>query len=168
MTGGAGAGAHQLPEENCCRVSRSGSLERRITGAGDTGSNKVMEAMMRFLMFIKHPERTELGEPPSALYAAIDNFIEETTKDGTLLDTGGLLPIAEGAEVRLADGKVTVVDGPFTEAKEVIGGWAMFQLHSKEEAVELAVRFMDLHAEHWPAFNGVSEVRQIAEPPTDE
>jgi hypothetical protein len=123
--------------------------------------------MMRFLMVIKHPERADLGEVPAALYAAMDNFIEETTKDGTLLDTGGLLSTAEGAEVRLADGKVTVVDGPFTEAKEVIGGYAMFQLHSKEEAVELACRFMDLHAEHWPEFNGVCEVRQLADPSPD-
>ena len=91
-------------------------------------------------------------------------FGEQATKDGTLLDTGGLLPSVAGTQVRVSNGKVTVTDGPFTESKEVIGGYAMFQLRSKEEAVEYARRFMELHVKHWPGFEGVSEVRQIAEP----
>jgi hypothetical protein len=120
---------------------------------------------MRFLTFIKSDESMPAGPPPPALFAAIDEFGQQATKDGTLLDTGGLLPSgAGGAQVRVADGKITVTDGPFTESKEVIGGYAMFQLRSKEEAVEQARRFMELHVKHWPGFEGVSEVRQIAEP----
>ena len=119
---------------------------------------------MRFLTFIKSDESLPAGPPPPELFAAIDEFGQQATKDGTLLDTGGLLPSVAGTQVRVSNGKVTVTDGPFTESKEVIGGYAMFQLRSKEEAVEYARRFMELHVKHWPGFEGVSEVRQIAEP----
>jgi hypothetical protein len=83
--------------------------------------------------------------------------------DGTLLEQGGLLPSAAGALVRVVNGTVTVLDGPFAEAREVIGGYALFQLHSKEEAIEMARRFMRAHAEHWPGVTAVCEVRQVAD-----
>ena len=69
-----------------------------------------------------------------------------------------------GARVRLSGGKVTVIDGPFTEAKEVIGGYAQFELKSKQEAIESAVAFMELHKKHWPGWEGETEVRQMFEP----
>ncbi|HEY2042349.1 MAG TPA: YciI family protein [Jatrophihabitans sp.] len=119
---------------------------------------------MRFLSMIKMDESKPFGEPPMSLYAAIAEFGEQAMKDGTLLEQGGLLPSASGALIRLADGKVTVIDGPFTEAKELIGGYAMFQARSKEEAVQQAKRFMDLHAEHWPGAEAVCEVRQVMDP----
>ena len=77
---------------------------------------------------------------------------------------GGLGPTALGVRVRLSGGKVTVTDGPFTEAKEVVGGYAQFELKSKEEAVESAVRFMELHKKHWPGWEGETEVRQMFGP----
>jgi hypothetical protein len=92
--------------------------------------------------------------------AGIAELGVRATMDGTLLDQGGLMPTATGAVVRVAGGKVTVVDGPFTEAKEVIGGYAMWQVRSKEEAVEAARRFMELHADLWPGY----EVRQVMDP----
>jgi hypothetical protein len=113
---------------------------------------------------IRSDETMPAGPPPPALLAAIAKAGEQAAKDGTLLDQGGLAPTAAGAEVRLAGGKVTVVDGPFTEAKEVVGGYAMWQLRTRDEAVEAARRFMELHAEHWPGFDGVCVVRQIMEP----
>jgi hypothetical protein len=119
---------------------------------------------MRFLTMIKTDETMPAGPPPAALFAAIGQLGEQATKDGTLLDQGGLLPRANGALVRLADGKVTIVDGPFTEAKELIGGYAMFQVRTREEAVEHARRFMQAHADHWPGVEAVCEVRQIMEP----
>ena len=69
--------------------------------------------------------------------------------------------------MRVSGGKVTVIDGPFAEAKELIGGYAMFQLRSKEEAIEAGRRFMQVHAEHWPGFEGSCEVRQIMAGPSD-
>jgi hypothetical protein len=116
---------------------------------------------MRFLMMIKMDESMPAGPPPPSLYAAIAEYGEQARKDGTLLEDGGLLPSSAGALVRLSDGRVTVIDGPFTEAKELIGGYAMLQLRSKEEAVERARQFMELHAEHWPSVTAVCEVRQI-------
>jgi hypothetical protein len=77
---------------------------------------------------------------------------------------GGLLPSAMGARVRIARGKLSVIDGPFAEAKEVVGGYAVYVASSKAEAIEQARRFMDLHLKHWPGWEGETELRQIYEP----
>ena len=117
---------------------------------------------MRFMTLIKGPENA--GPPPKGLLDAITKLGIEGTKNGTLIETGGLLPSAMGARVRLSAGKVTAADGPFAEAKEVVGGYAVFELKSKEEAVEAARRFMQLHKEHWPGWEGETEVRQLMTP----
>jgi hypothetical protein len=117
---------------------------------------------MRFMMIVKHPEMQ--GPPPKPLMDALTKLAEESTKAGTMLGNGGLGPTAQGARVRLSGGRVTVTDGPFTEAKEVVGGYAQFELKSKEEAVESAVRFMELHKKYWPEWEGETEVRQMFEP----
>ena len=117
---------------------------------------------MRFMMIVKHAEKQ--GPPPQSLMEAIGKLGEEETKAGKMLGTGGLTGTATGARVRLSGGKLTVTDGPFTEAKEVIGGYAQFELQSKEEAVESAVRFMELHKKHWPEWEGETEVRQMYGP----
>ena len=114
---------------------------------------------MRFMMIVKHAE--EQGPPPQQLMDAIAKLAEEEAKAGTMLGSGGLGPTAMGARVRLSGGKLTVIDGPFTEAREVVGGYAQFELKSKEEAVESAVRFMELHKKHWPGWEGETEVRQM-------
>src|SRR6202012_3491418 len=80
-------------------------------------------------------------------------------KAGRMIDSGGLMPVAMGAQVKIADGKLSVVDGPFVEAKELIGGYAIFELRDKEEAVAAAVEFMQLHKEHMPDWEGTCEVR---------
>jgi hypothetical protein len=116
---------------------------------------------MRFLTMVKMDESMPAGPPPPALFAAMDELAQRV--DSIMLDSGGLLPSAAGAQVRVTDGKVTVVDGPFAEAKEVIGGYAIFELRSKEDAIEQARQFMELHVKYWPGFEGVSEVRQIAD-----
>jgi hypothetical protein len=117
---------------------------------------------MRFMMIVKSAEKW--GFPPKELMDAIGKLSEEGVKSGTMLGSGGLLPTAKGSSVRLHGGKVTVIDGPFTEAKEVVGGYAQFELKSKEEAVVAAKRFMELHKIHWPGWEGETEVRQMYEP----
>jgi hypothetical protein len=117
---------------------------------------------MRFMMIVKHAENQ--GQPPKPLMDAIAKLAEDETKTGTMLGSGGLGPTALGARVRLSKGQVTVTDGPFTEAKEVVGGYAQFELKSKEQAVESAVRFMELHKKHWPGWEGETEVRQMYGP----
>jgi hypothetical protein len=114
---------------------------------------------MRFMMIVKHKEAQ--GMPPKELMDAIGKLTEEAIKDGTLLGNGGLLPTTAGASVRLSGGRVTVTDGPFTEAKEIIGGYALFELKSKQEAVEGARHFMELHKKHWPGWEGETEVREM-------
>ncbi len=117
---------------------------------------------MRFMMIVKSAEN--LGFPPKPLMDAIGKLSEDAVKAGTMIGSGGLLPTATGTRVRLSGGKVTVTDGPFTEAKEVVGGYAQFELKSKEEAIEGARRFMELHKEHWPGWEGETEIRQMFEP----
>lgn len=119
---------------------------------------------MKYLTFIRHPESYRQSGPPAALMEAMGKFVQRSLQDGTLVDTGGLLPSKDGARVRLAGGKVTVTDGPFTEAKEVIGGWAILEAASKAEAIRIATEFMELHRTHWPEFEGESEVRPMFEP----
>ena len=95
---------------------------------------------------------------------AIGKLSEEAVKAGTMVDSGGLVPTAMSTRVRLSRGQVNVIDGPFTETKEVIGGYAVFELKSKEEALEGALRFMELHKEHWPGWEGETEIRQMFGP----
>jgi hypothetical protein len=108
---------------------------------------------MRFLSIYMHPETNE--GPTPELMTEMGKLIEEMTKAGTLLATEGCLPTSKGARVRRAGKKLTVTDGPFTEAKEVIGGFALLQAKSKAEAIELTKRFLQV------AGDGECELRQI-------
>jgi len=117
---------------------------------------------MRFIMLVKHAEKQ--AAPPKELVDAMAILREEAIKAGTIRGSGGLAPTAQSTRVRLSGGQVRVIDGPFTEAKEIVGGYAEFELKSKEEAIEGAVRFMELHKKHWPGWEGETEVRQIFEP----
>ena len=117
---------------------------------------------MRYMMIVKHAEQQ--GPPPKALIDAIVKDGEEAAKSGTMLGSGGLCSTAQGARVRLSGGKVTVIDGPFTEAKEIIGGYAQFEMKSKQEGVEAAVSFMELHKKYWPGWEGETEVREMMDP----
>lgn len=117
---------------------------------------------MRFMMIVKHAENQ--GMPPKPLMDAITKLAEQETKSGTMLGSGGLGPTVYGARVRLSAGQVKVIDGPFTEAKEVIGGYAQFELKSREEAIASAVAFMELHKQHWPGWEGETEVRPMINP----
>jgi hypothetical protein len=132
-------------------------LVRRVIGHLEGGA-------MRYLTFIRHSESYRESPPPAALMEAMGKFVEKSLKDGTLVDTGGLLPSKDGVRVRLAKGKITVTDGPFTESKEVIGGWAIVNAASRAEAIRIATEFMELHRKHWPAFEGESEVRPMFDP----
>ena len=118
---------------------------------------------MKFMMLVKGAESQ--GPPPRALMEAIDRLSQEDPKDGMVrLDSGGLYPSAASTRVRVDGGRVVVIDGPFTEAKEVIGGYAIFEAPSRGAALEGARRFMQLHADLWPGWTGETEVRQLFEP----
>lgn len=116
---------------------------------------------MRFMMFIKHPEDYAGVAAPPALYEAMGQFISEQAQKGVFIDGAGLEPLANGTRVRLAGGTITVTDGPFAEAKEVVGGYAICEFPTREEAVALAREFMELHRKHWPGFEGECELRPL-------
>lgn len=119
---------------------------------------------MKYLTFIRSAESYRESPPPAALMEAMGEYVERSRRDGTLVDSGGLLPSSDGVRVRLAKGKITVTDGPFAESKEVIGGWAIVNVESKAEATRVAKEFMELHLKHWPGFQGESEVRAMFDP----
>ena len=121
---------------------------------------------MRFMYIVTSPQ-PDRGPSP-ALMEAMGKLADREIKAGRMLDTGGLLPIAmSGAQVSITDGKLGVVDGPFVESKELIGGYAIFELRDMAEAVAAAREFMQLHLEHMPGWEGTCEVRVLATPGVD-
>jgi hypothetical protein len=116
---------------------------------------------MKFLLLIKHSESYRNETIPQALMDAMGEFVGEGFKSGVLKDTAGLRPTAEGFRVRSSGNRLKVTDGPFTEAKEIVGGYAMIEVASREEAMKTARQFMEIHRLHWPAFEGECEVRQL-------
>ena len=117
--------------------------------------------MPRYYTFIRTDESMPFGPPPPSLFDAIGEMAEGALRDGTRIMTGGLAPSASGALVHLKDGKIDVVDGPFAEAKELIGGFALWELRNRDEAVEKSRQFLQLHLDHWPSFEGTVEVREV-------
>ena len=120
---------------------------------------------MRFMFIVKS---AHFAPPPPKLLEAMDKLADREIKAGRMLDNGGLTPLAAGAQVRVIDGRLSVVDGPFVEAKEVIGGYAVFELRNKEEALASAVEFMQLHKDLFPGWEGTCELRAFASAPHGE
>ena len=115
---------------------------------------------MRFLSMIRLDEKTG-RQPSEQLMQDMGKLIEELTREGKLVNTAGLRPTAEGKRVRLRKGKLFVTDGPFTETKEVIGGYAILEASSVQEAIELTKRFLAIHGAEWDI---ECEVRQMEGP----
>ena len=121
---------------------------------------------MRFMLIVKADPNYEAGRPPNpALLAAIGTLSEQMAKAGILLQSGGLLPSSKGARVRASGGKMTVTDGPFAETKELIGGFAILEAASKEEAIRLGKEFMQVHVDVLgQSYEGTLEVRPMFDP----
>lgn len=116
---------------------------------------------MKFMTLVKSAESA--GPPPQPLMDAIAKLGEEAARKGVMVDMGGLMPSAMGARVRLSGGTITVTDGPFAESREVVGGYAVFDVPSKEDAIYWTTRFMEVHKEHWKGWEGETEIRQLFE-----
>ncbi|RWP69255.1 MAG: hypothetical protein EOS20_21660 [Mesorhizobium sp.] len=116
---------------------------------------------MRFMSIVTS---AHAGPPTPELIEAMNKLANREIKAGRMVDMGGLTPVAMGAQVRIAEGKLSVIDGPFVEAKEVIGGYAIMEFRNKEEAVASAVEFMQLHKDFMPEWEGTCEVRAFAGP----
>ena len=122
---------------------------------------------MRFMMLVKANKDFEAGAAPNPeLMAAVAKLADEATGHGVLVTGGGLLPSSEGVRIRVAGGKTLVIDGPFAETKELVGGFAIFDLESREEAIESGRKFMQLHADILgPTYEGELEIRPMMDAP---
>ena len=121
--------------------------------------------MPRFMGFVKMEEG--IGAPPQALFDAMDKYIGEQSAAGRFLDGGGLFGTEDAVNFIARDGEVTRVDGPYAEAKEVVGGWAILQYDTVEDAVAGQQEFAELHATHWPEATVVATLRQISDGPPE-
>lgn len=117
---------------------------------------------MKFLMTISADPT--LAEPPESLYVEMGEYIQKQIEAGYVIDTGGLAPVEATTTVRLKDGEITVTDGPFAEAKEVVGGYALMEYATLEAAIEGAKEFLDLHRRHIPDYKCQTEIRQVFGP----
>ena len=117
---------------------------------------------MRYMVFVKMAE--DVGAPPDQLVQTMGKEMEQAFADGWMVDAGGLYPTGQSTEIRVSAGELTVTDGPYTEVKEVVGGYSVIEVRSQEEAVAAARRVAEIHQEHWPTWEGSVEVRRIAGP----
>lgn len=119
--------------------------------------------MPRFMGFVRMEEGG--GMPPQALFDAMDKYIGEQAANGHFLDGGGLYGTEDAVNFVVRKGETTRVDGPYAEAKEVVGGWALLQYDTLEEAIAGQQEFAELHATHWPECEMVATLRQISDEP---
>lgn len=115
--------------------------------------------MARYFTFIRASENQ--GSLPKGFDQAMEKFIEQHLQDGSLVQTAGLARTTQGVRIRMSKGKLTLTDGPFAEAKEVIGGYAILEAPTKEKAIEIGRAFMQLHLDYWPEFEGEAEIRHM-------
>ncbi|MGY1617960.1 YciI family protein [Geodermatophilus sp. SYSU D00691] len=116
---------------------------------------------MRYLTLLRAAQPST--PPPPELMEAIARLGQQATGSGALVDMGGLVPGAAGARVELTGGELIVSDGPFAEAREVVS-YAVYEVRSKEEAVEWGRRFLDLHRQHWPGYEATVDVLKVFGP----
>lgn len=121
--------------------------------------------MPRFMGFVRMEEG--IGTPPQALFEAMDKYIGEQAGAGHFLDGGGLFGTEDAVNFVVRKGETTRVDGPYAEAKEVVGGWALMHYDTLEEAIAEQERFAELHATYWPECSMVATLRQVAEGPDE-
>lgn len=119
--------------------------------------------MPRFMGFVRMEEN--IGTPPQALFDAMDVHIGERAAKGVFLDGGGLYGTEDAVNYIVRAGEISRVDGPYAEAKEVVGGWSIMQYDTREEAVTDLQAFAELHAKHWPEVTVISTLRQISDGP---
>jgi hypothetical protein len=115
---------------------------------------------MRFLSMVRSVEGGGKMPPPE-MFEEVEKWAEQAEKDGTMVLRGGLFPSAATVRVRLDDGQIRVLDGPYAEGKEVIGGFSVLELKSKQEAIDATVAFMELTRRLWPEWQGECELRQM-------
>nr|WP_295889932.1 YciI family protein [uncultured Devosia sp.] len=115
---------------------------------------------MKYMTLVK-TTKAGVGAPPMALMQAIGQLGADAEAAGVLVTQGGLMGKDDSAFIAIRQGKMIITDGPFAESKELVGGYAVYDVPSKAEALEWATRFANLHTEHWPGWEGDIELRPI-------
>jgi hypothetical protein len=118
-----------------------------------------MEKQMRYMAFVKMAP--DAGDPPAELVEAMGAEMGRAFADGSMISAGGLGGGEQIVELRLTSGEITTTDGPYAEAKELVGGFSILEARSQDEAVEGARRVLELHQKYWPGWDGAVEVRPI-------
>lgn len=118
---------------------------------------------MRYMYLVSCVQQS--GPPPQKLMEEIHKMAARERQAGRMIMDGGLTPLEMGARVELRSGKIKVLDGPFAESKEVIGGFAIFEFATREEALKSAFEFMEAHRLYAEGWQGVCEMREIVSPP---
>jgi hypothetical protein len=114
---------------------------------------------MRYMYLVK---TCHAGAPPKRLFEELDKLAAKAIKSGAMIDSGGLMPLPMGgAHIKLEGGKVSVIDGPFAESREVVGGYAIFEFKTREEAIASGVEFMNVHKEFGEGWEGTCEMRPM-------
>ncbi|MEV7774656.1 YciI family protein [Kitasatospora sp. NPDC086791] len=122
--------------------------------------------MPRFMTLVRIDEQDRAGwEPDPGFEQRMGALFEEITKAGVMLETGGLTPTSQGTRLTWNDGKIGHTDGPFTETKEVVGGYAILQCKDRAEALEWTRRFLRAHPVHWPVEAELRQIEEMPEPP---
>jgi hypothetical protein len=121
--------------------------------------------MPRFMGLVRMEEN--VGTPPQALFDAMDKYIGEQASAGHFLDGGGLFGTDDAVNFISSEGAVRRIDGPYAEAKEVVGGWALLQYDTLEEAIADSETFAELHVKYWPEVEVTSTLRQISDGPEE-
>src|SRR6266568_3587048 len=155
VRGGAGVRATRGAAREARRPPARGRRTRRRADAASRPTCRTKERQMRFLGYTLADPSVPIPPPSPEMFAKMGAFVEEATKAGVLLATGGLAPVEEATKVKYADGEFTVLDGPFSEAKELVGGWALMETRDKAEAIEWTKRFLTI------AGPGESTIRQV-------
>jgi hypothetical protein len=144
-------------------MSKEGIPVRRTCEKANPEELQGVIKMPRFMGFVRMEEG--VGTPPQALFDAMDEYISERAAKGVFLDGGGLYGTEDAVNYVVRQGEVTRVDGPYAEAKEVVGGWAILEYPSLEEAAADQQWFAELHAKYWPEVTAISTLRQISTGP---
>jgi hypothetical protein len=114
---------------------------------------------MRYMYLVKSCHG---GMPPQRLFEELDKMAQQAIKSGAMIDSGGLMPPQAGsAHIKLENGKVTVIDMPLAEAKEVVGGYAIFEFRTREEAIQSGIDFMEVHRKYGEGWEGTCEMRPM-------
>jgi hypothetical protein len=119
---------------------------------------------MKYMLMV-HEVTRPTEQPPAELFAAIGALGAENTANGSLVEVGGLLPIEAGAVVTLAKGAITTTDGPFAETRELVGGYAVYDVPDATAAAKKAEDFLEAHRSTWPGWEGWVEVRALMHQP---